>query len=267
MTRVDGAGLLDPHDVETAVRQKPTRAVICQHASNVTGAIQPIADLADIAHDNGSVMLVDGAQGAGHLPVDIAKLGADAYATSGHKGLLGPQGIGLLYLSPAIDPQPLIEGGTGSGDSESERMPARRPERFEAGTMNVPGIVGLGAATRWLLEHGAEQRATERRLVERLHAGLSALPGITVLGPSVGVERVPVLTFVHERIDADHIALRLDHGYGIATRAGLHCAPWAHEAAGTLDRGAVRMGVGYGNTDEHITAALDALAEIIAGAT
>jgi cysteine desulfurase family protein len=265
VVQADATGFVDPHDVEIAVRQAPTRAVVCQHASNLTGTIQPIADLADIAHENGAVMLVDGAQGAGHIPVDVAQLGVDAYAAAGHKGLLGPQGIGLLYLSPTLDPTPLIEGGSGSGDSISPRMPAERPERFEAGTLNMPGIVGLGAAARWHLEHGAEQRATERRLAERLHAGLASLPGVTVLGPPVGVERVPVLSFTHEHLDADRIALQLDRTYGIATRAGLHCAPWAHETAGTLEMGAVRMGVGFGNTDDHITAALEALAAIIGG--
>jgi len=259
----DGAGFIDPDDVEAIVRVAPTRAVVCQHANNITGTIQPVADLADIAHENGALMLVDGAQGAGHLSIDLAKLGADAYATSGHKGLLGPQGIGLLYLSPDIDPRPLIEGGSGSGDSQLKRMPSDRPDRYEAGTLNTPGIVGLGAAARWHLANAVTQHAEEARLVKALHEGLAALNGIVVLGPPAEVMRVPVLAFVHESLDADAISFELDRRFGIATRAGLHCSPWSHDAIGTLSCGAVRMGVGFGNTEAQVAGAIEAVANII----
>ena len=260
----DDTGFVDPDNVEAAVRVAPTRAVICQHANNITGTIQAIADLADIAHENGALLLVDGAQGAGHLRLDLGMLGADAYATSGHKGLLGPQGIGLLYLSPKIDPRPLIEGGSGSGDSQSPRMPVDRPDRYEAGTINTPGIVGLGAAARWHLEHGATQHARESRLIRMLHDGLAELDGLTVLGPPAQVERVPVLAFSHDRVDADVLSFELDKRFGIATRAGLHCSPWSHETVGTLQHGAVRMGVGFGNTDAQIIEAVEAVASVTA---
>lgn len=259
----DAAGFIHPDDVEAAVKAAPTRAVVCQHASNLTGTIQAIGDLADIAHDNGALMLVDGAQAGGHLDVDLGTLGVDAYAVSGHKGLLGPQGIGLLYLSASLEPQPLVEGGTGAGHSELPRMPLERPDRYEAGTLNVPGIVGLGAAALWHREHGAVQRETEARLARDLHEGLSAIPGITVLGPPAGLERVPVVAFVHERAEADHIAFELDRCFGIASRAGLHCTPWAHRSAGTFERGAVRLGLGYGNTDEHVETAVRAVEKIV----
>jgi len=259
----DDDGFIDPDDIEAGVRSGRTRAVVCQHASNVAGTIQPVADLTDIAHENGALMLVDGAQAAGHLDVDLSALGVDAYAVSGHKGLLGPQGIGLLYLSPSIDPRPLIEGGSGSGDSRSPRMPADRPDRYEAGTMNTPGIVGLGAAARWHLAHGILQQAEERRLVRLLHQGLIAVPGIRVLGPPHDADRVPVLAFVHETVDADAIAFELDRRFGIATRAGLHCSPWSHDSLGTSSHGAVRMGVGFGVTDEHVAGALEAVANIV----
>ncbi len=260
----DDTGFVEPDDVEAAVRIAPTRAVVCQHANNVTGTIQAIADLSDIAHENGALMLVDGAQGAGHLDVDVVALGVDAYATSGHKGLLGPQGIGLLYLSPDIDPAPLIEGGSGSGDSELPRMPLDRPDRYEAGTLNTPGIVGMGAAVAWHLTHGPDQHAEEQRLVRALHEGLAAIEGITVLGPPAAVERVPVLSFVHTSAGADTVSFELDKRYGIATRSGLHCSPWSHESAGTLATGSVRMGIGYGNTDADVAEALAAVAEIVA---
>lgn len=259
----DPTGFVDPDDVERAVAAAPTRAVVCQHASNLTGTIQPIADLADIAHEYGALMLVDGAQGAGHLAVDLAVLGVDAYAVSGHKGMLGPQGIGLLYLSASAQPDPLLEGGTGSGHSELPRMPTERPDRYEAGTLNTPGAVALGEAARWHMEHGEEQRAEERRLAALLHEGLAAIPGVTVLGPPPGVERVPVVSMYHETVEADRIVFGLDRGYGIACRAGLHCAPWAHGTVGTLERGAVRFGVGYGSTAVHVEEAVRAVAEVL----
>lgn len=259
--RADSAGVVDPDEVEALVRRKPTRAVICQHASNVTGAVQPIVDLADVAHDADALLLVDGAQAAGHLPVDLSTLGADAWATSGHKGLLGPQGIGLLYLAPHLEAAELVEGGTGSGASELPHQPQVRPDRYEAGTPNTPGIAGLGAAARWQMEHGEAQRAEERRLVRRLHHGLLEVPSLQVLGPEPDEPRVPVLSVTHERIDADQLAFMLDKRYGIATRAGLHCAPWAHETLGTLETGALRFGVGHGVTEADIDLAIEAMQE------
>ena len=262
VVKADPVGLVDPDDIERAVREAPTRAVVCQHASNVTGTVQLIGDLADIAHEHGAVMLVDGAQGAGHLEIDIAALGVDAYATSGHKGMLGPQGIGLLYLAPDLDVDTQVEGGTGGSGSESTDMPAERPERYESGTANTPGIAGLGAAAAFIAADGAAQRSREGQLVTRLHEGILELGGFRVLGPPPGAPRVPVVSAVHESLDADRIAFALDRTYGIAVRAGLHCAPWAHETVGSLATGAVRFGVGWGNTEEHVDLAVRALGEM-----
>lgn len=258
----DDSGVVDADEVEALVRKAPTRAVVCQHAGNLTGAIQPVVDLADVAHAHGALLLVDGAQAAGHLPVDLSRLGADAWASSGHKGFLGPQGVGVLYLAPECEPQELIAGGTGAGQSEEPLQPHIRPDRYEAGTPNTPGILGLGAAVGWLAEHAEEQRAEERRLAKRLHEGLLEIEGFRVLGPEPDEPRVPIVAAVHERIEVDRIAFALDRRYGIAVRGGLHCAPWAHEALGTLESGALRFGIGYGNTSEHIDAALRALSEI-----
>ncbi len=259
----DATGYVDPDDIERAVRAAPTRAVVCMHASNVCGTIQPVGDMADIAHENGAIMLVDGAQAAGHLEVDIPALGADAYAVSGHKGMLGPQGIGLLYLSPDLDVDTLVEGGTGGGSSAIAAMPAERPDRYEAGTHNVPGALGLGAAAAYLLAKGQEIRAEEMRLVRLLRDGLEAIRDVHVLGPGSGVERTPVVSFVHESIEGDRIAFELDRRYGIACRSGLHCAPWAHDSLGTLVSGAVRFGVGFGNTHDDISLLLEGLAEVV----
>lgn len=260
--QADETGTVDIDEVERAVAAAPTRAVVCQHASNLTGAIQPVADLADVAHAHGALMLVDGAQAGGHVEVDLATLGADAWACSGHKGMLGPQGIGVLYLAPTVDPVPLVLGGTGGGSSEETGAPALRPERYEAGTPNTPGIAGLGAAARYLRVHAAEQRQLERGLVRTLHEGVLGIGGFRVLGPEPGEHRVPILAITHEHIDADRLAFALDRRFGIAARAGLHCAPWAHRTVGTIDTGALRFGIGFCNTETDIARALDALTEL-----
>lgn len=256
-------GLVDPADVEAVVGELPTRAVVCQHASNVTGTIQPIADLSEIAHENGALMLVDGAQGVGHLDVDLVALGVDAYAASGHKALLGPQGVGVLYVQPGLDVQELMQGGTGGGSSESDEHPSSRPERFEAGTPNTPGIAGLGAGARLLLEHGEQWRAEERRLYHVLKAGLAGLPGVTVYGPALDEPSVPVVAITSDRLDPDRIASALDSRACVAVRSGLHCAPWAHRTLGTLATGAVRLSVGYATTEGDVERALAALAELL----
>lgn len=259
----DATGLVDADAVEAAVRQRPTRVVVCQHASNVSGTIQPVGDIVDVAHAAGAVAVIDGAQAAGHLRVDLRALGADVYAASGHKGLLGPQGVGLLHLAPGCEPRELMQGGTGGGSSELPTQPTARPDRYEAGTPNTPGIAGLGAAARLLAVEGDAQRDLERGLVRRLHEGVLDLGGFRVLGPPPGEERVPVLSVVHRSVGADQIAFVLDRRFGIAVRAGLHCAPAAHRTLGTLDTGAVRFGIGWGNTAEHVGLALEALAEAV----
>ena len=264
IVQADATGTVHAGDVEHAVRAHATRAVICQHASNVTGAIQPIGDIADIAHENGALMLVDGAQAAGHMNVDLAALDVDAYAVSGHKGLLGPQGVGLLYLRPGLDVAELLQGGTGGGSSEEESQPQGRPERYEAGTPNTPGIAGLGAGARLWLAHGEEWRAQEQRIFRGLKEGMSAIPGVTVFGPASDEPCVPTLSLVSDRMDCDRIAFLLDRRYGIAVRSGLHCAPWAHRTIGTLETGAVRFGVGYGSTSDDVAAAIAALTELLA---
>lgn len=263
----DEAGHVDPDAVEALVAAAPTRAVVCQHASNVTGTIQPVADLADIAHERGALMLVDGAQAGGHVPVDLATLGADAWACSGHKGLLGPQGIGVLYLAPGCEPAELIVGGTGQGESEHPIGPRVRPDRYEVGTPNVPGIVGLGAAARWLAENADAQREREDALTRRLHEGIAAIGGFRVLGPALGEPRIPVVSVIHESVASDRLAHALDKRYGVAVRSGLHCAPWAHNMLGTTELGALRMSIGVGIAEADIDLTLSALAELTSEST
>ena len=258
----DASGYVDSDTIARAVAEGPTRAVVCQHASNVTGTIQPIADIIDVAHEAGALAIVDGAQAGGHLEVDLSALGADAYAVSGHKGLLGPQGVGLLYLAPDLEVEELMQGGTGAGASEKPEQPRTRPDRYEAGTPNTPGIAGLGAAARLLSERGPELRADEQRLTRRLHEGVLEIGGYRVLGPPPDEPRVPLIAITHECVDSDQLAFGLDRRYGIAVRAGLHCAPAAHGATGTLDTGAVRFGLGWGTTDAAVDLALEALREL-----
>lgn len=254
----DSSGLVDPEDVERAVMAAATRAVICQHASNVTGTLQFVGDLADIAHEHDALMLVDGAQAIGHVPVDVMALGVDAYAVPGHKALLGPPGIGLLWLSERAAPNPLVLGGTGGGSSELEAMPARRPERYEAGTANVPAALGLAAG---IGVRSSDVSAAEREseLALRVLEGLAAIPEVRVLGPVSGVPRVPVVSFVHDRIEADRLAFELDRRWGVACRAGLHCAPWAHKTLGTLETGVLRLSVGCSTTDADVDVLFEAL--------
>jgi cysteine desulfurase family protein len=256
------AGLVEPSAIKQAINAEPTRAIVCQHAGNLTGAIQPVAEIAEIAHAAGVLLIVDGAQAGGHLPIDLGALGADAWACSGHKGLLGPQGLGVLYLAPGCDPEPLVLGGTGGGSSAEATMPRERPDRYEAGTPNTPGIAGLGAAIRFLVEHAEDIRATEQRLAAKLHEGILGIRGFRVLGPEPGVPRVPIVAAVHESLDSASLASALDERWGIAVRAGLHCAPWAHASMGTLQTGALRFGLGFGTTGSDVDLAVSALEEL-----
>lgn len=262
IVEADESGVVDADRVESMAKQAPLTAIVCQHAGNVTGAIQPIGDLADIAHAHGARLLVDGAQAGGHLDIDLARLCVDAWACSGHKGLLGPQGVGLMYLAPDFQPDELVAGGTGGAASEEPVQPRTRPDRYEAGTPNTPGIVGLAAAVRFLADHAQDQRLVERHLTRRLHEGLLGM-GLRVLGPDPDEQRVPIVAAVHPSISSDRIAFALDRTHSIAVRAGLHCAPWAHRTLGTLATGALRFGIGWGNTEQDIDTALAAMEQTL----
>jgi cysteine desulfurase/selenocysteine lyase len=254
-------GSIDPHAVAAAIDSR-TRLVVVTHASNVVGTTTPIAEIISLAHDRGVPVLVDAAQTAGSVPIDVAELKVDLLACPGHKGLYGPQGTGFLYIAPHLDPEPILFGGTGSR-SDLEAMPDFAPDRYEAGTQNTPGIAGLGAGVEFLLRYGVEQvRAQEIPLLRRLMDGLAAIDGVTLYGSRDAARKTGVVLFTLDGIDPAEIGDRLDAEFGIAVRVGLHCAPQAHRTLGTFPIGGVRMSPGFFNTVEEIDQTVEAVCRI-----
>ena len=266
VTRVaaDAAGRVDPEDIRRAIRPE-TRLVALLHASNVTGTIQPVEEVAEIAHAAGALFLVDAAQTAGHFPIDLRALPADVLACAGHKGLLGPLGTGLLYIRPGVEEQlrSLRQGGTGS-QSENDRQPAYLPDKYESGNHNAPALCGLEAALSFLLDRTVEAiHEHESRLTRRLLQELAAIPGVQVYGPAPDQRRVGVVSFTLDGFEPQDLATILDESFGIQARAGLHCAPGAHRAIGTFDQGGtVRFSTSVFNTDADIEAAVAAMRSI-----
>ncbi|HEY3366779.1 MAG TPA: aminotransferase class V-fold PLP-dependent enzyme [Symbiobacteriaceae bacterium] len=259
---VSADGLLDPAAVKAALRPE-TRLIAVAHGSNVTGALQPVADLGEIARQAGVMLLVDAAQTAGTQPIAAGRLGIHLLAAPGHKGLLGPQGTGVLLVDPAVELRPIREGGTGF-HSGAEAQPAVFPEGFESGTLNVPGIAGLTAGVAHLLAVGVEQVAAhERALVADLVTGLSEIPGVVVYGPRDALARCGVVCFSVSTLDPAELEERLDEEFCVIGRAGLHCNPGAHIALGTYERGgAMRLSPGLFNTAADVARAVEAVRDI-----
>jgi cysteine desulfurase family protein len=259
--KCDIKGLLAPEDITKAIKEN-TRLIILTHASNVTGTIQPVCEVGKIARKRGITFLIDACQTAGVLPIDLESMPVDMLAASGHKGLLGPQGTGILYIRPGIDLAPLKEGGTGGGPSDDEQ-PQALPDRFEAGTMNTPGIAGLGAGAAFLLEQTVESlRQKEMLLYKQLLEGLSAIEGLTLYGTDDPDKRVSLLSFNIETLDPSLVSFRLDEEFDILCRSGLHCAPDAHRTLGTFPEGTVRLSPGFYNSPDDIDKAIDAIRQI-----
>lgn len=260
----DRSGLLDPREVAAALRAD-TRLIVLSHCSNVTGTIQPVEEIASLAARAGVPLLVDAAQSAGLLPIDVRDSGIAILAGPGHKGLLGPQGTGFLYLAEGLDPEPLVVGGTGGFSSDPEQ-PAEMPSRYESGTLNLPGIAGLKAGAEFVLETGIPAiRKREAELVGRLLHGLAPLPGVTLFGPPPGMERGGIVSFTVEGMDPAMIGFTLDREYDICVRTGLHCAPDAHRTIGSYPVGTVRVSPGYFTTEDEIEAFLRAMVKIVRG--
>jgi len=250
-------GVPTAEEIAARVAEAPTALVVLTHASNVSGAVLPVGEAARAVAP--VPIVVDAAQTAGSLQVDFRALGVAALACSGHKGLLGPSGIGLLMLAPDFQIEPLVRGGTGSR-SESEEMPEFLPDRLEAGTPNGPGAAGLGAACRWLKERTVEAVAErESLLVRRLAHALSEVPGVELRGWADDHAHIGLLSFTVDGADSGELAAWLDRERGIMLRAGLHCAPAAHRRLGTFADGTLRVGIGPFNTEADIDALVDAL--------
>ncbi|RCX15578.1 cysteine desulfurase family protein [Fontibacillus phaseoli] len=240
-----------------------TKLAVCAHSSNLLGSLLPIDEISRIAHEHEALLLVDAAQSAGGYPIDIQSMGIDLLAFPGHKGLLGPQGTGGLYIHPNVDLEPLHHGGTGS-QSEALEMPQVRPDRYEAGTLNAVGIAGLGAGIKHVMELGVERIYNhEWLLTQQLMAHLGEMPGISLLGPELGNPRTGIVAFTVHNFDASDVAFQLDRKFGIAVRAGYHCTPLGHITAGTTAGGAVRASVGFTTTTKDIEALVSAIQFII----
>jgi cysteine desulfurase family protein len=252
-------GALDLGDLAQALEAGPTRLVVMTHASNVSGTVLPARDAARLAHDHGALFLLDAAQTAGVLPIDVREMGLDLLAFPGHKGLLGPTGTGGLYVAPHVRLAPMRQGGTGTR-SEEERQPEDMPEALESGTVNTVGIAGLGAALRHLMERGvANIAAHEAALTARLLAGLKEIPGLRIHGTADHRRQVATVSLTLEGWEPVDMGAVLDSSFGIAVRPGLHCAPAAHRTLGTYPRGTVRLSPGCFTSDEDVDRALAAL--------
>ena len=265
LTRIkaDAGGTVEPDAIRGAIQPK-TRLIAMTHASNVLGTVQPVADIGRIARERDLLFLVDAAQSAGVIPVDVRAMHIDLLALPGHKSLFGPTGTGALYVGPRAPVRAWREGGTG-GDSSSETQPREFPYFLEGGTPNVLGVAGLAAGLRYVQEKGlAAIHSHEVELTERLWRRLNELKGFRVLGHRDHSRRVGTLSFWTDSLPAAEIGGILDSHFDIAIRPGLHCAPYIHRSAGTFPDGAVRVSPGAFNTTEEIDELARALAEIAA---
>ena len=256
----DGS-LKDPGLVKTAIKSN-TKLVVMIHASNVSGAILPIGEIGKICAENGVPLLVDAAQTAGAFPIDAEADKIDLLAFTGHKSLLGPQGTGGLYIREGIELEPLKEGGTG-GDSILETQPDMLPDRYEAGTPNAAGLAGLRAGVKFILSEGIQNiRKRESELTAYLLDRLGELDAVQIYGPQDPEKQVGVVSINIANYQPEEVGYVLDEVYGIMVRTGLHCAPCAHRTMGTIERGTLRISLGYFNTEAEIDHTVQALKQI-----
>jgi len=254
-------GALSIADLERALTRE-TRLLAITHASNVHGVIQPLHEWGLFAREHGLTFLVDAAQTAGVLPIDVQKDHIDLLAFPGHKSLLGPMGTGGLYIGPGVEMDSLREGGTGFA-SEEEEQPLALPYRHESGTANAPGIAGLGAGIKYLFDQGMDAiRQHEERLIQRLIAGLKDIPGVDLYHSKDGAAQASVVSFNLEGWEPGELGVTLDQAFDIQVRSGLHCAPSTHRVLDTFPKGTVRVSVGCFNTEEDIDYTLNTLEQV-----
>ena len=273
----DACGFTDAMSLEKSI-MTDTRAVVMTHASNINGAVQPVADIGRLCRERDILFIVDAAQTAGVLDIDMEEMCIDVLCFTGHKGLMGPQGTGGFCIGRRAEGliDTVLEGGTGSA-SHLETMPDILPDRYEPGTLNLPGIYGLSAGLDFIAKTGTITiRERERALCERFIKGIKDIPGVGIVGRNtddqvcngVGVEAkdpdkyVAVVSLVFDGIDAARAAYVLEDEFGIMTRVGLHCAPAAHKSLGTFPEGTVRFSFGYFNTEEEIDYGIEAIGKL-----
>ena len=257
----DKAGNVRYEDFEQEIRPN-TRAIVTTHGSNLTGNLLDIGRLGGIAKKYGLLYIVDASQTAGVFDIDVQQMHIDILCFTGHKGLLGPQGTGGLYVRDGVEVRPLLSGGSGV-QTYLRSHPAQMPTALEAGTLNGHGIAGLGAAVRHILDTGMETiRQKEQALMWEFYTQVRQIPGITVYGDFSTQNRCPIVTLNVRDYDSGEVSDALASEYGIATRPGAHCAPLMHKALGTVEQGAVRFSFSHYNTEEEINFAVSALREL-----
>lgn len=260
----DSCGNVSPSSIAAAIHPN-TRLIVLSSASNVTGTILPCKEVGGIAAEKGILFLVDAAQGAGVLDLDIEAMNISLLAFPGHKGLMGPQGTGGLYVAPGVEIRPILYGGTGSRSFETIH-PDFMPDVLEAGTLNAPGIAGLGAGIQWLMEVGPEKiREKKKLLLEAFFEAMDNVPSVRIYSERDTGKNSGIISFIIPGMDSSDIGNILDKKYGIAVRSGFHCAPLAHEALGTMKTGLVRISPGYFNTIQDMEYAAMAIRQIAGG--
>ncbi len=257
----DRLGRINYEDFHQEIREN-TKAIVCTHGSNLTGNLIDIRRVGQIAAKRGLLLIVDASQTAGVFPIDVQEMHIDILCFTGHKGLLGPQGTGGLYVRPGLAVRPFKSGGSGV-QTYSKSHPAEMPTALEAGTLNGHGIAGLSAAADYLLETGIDAvRIREQELMDRFYKGVRDIPGVTVYGDFTSMERCAIVTLNIGDYDSSEVSDELLMTYGISTRSGGHCAPLMHQALGTAEQGAVRFSFSHYNTEEEVDIAIRAVREL-----
>ncbi|WP_101773891.1 aminotransferase class V-fold PLP-dependent enzyme [Peptostreptococcus faecalis] len=259
--QADTEGFVNPKDIESSIKENTT-LIVTTHASNVVGTLVDIKEIGEIAKKHNIKYLIDASQSAGIYDIDVKAINANMIALPGHKGLLGPQGTGILYVEDEIRLRSQREGGTGS-QSEEIVQPDLYPDKYESGTHNTPGIVGLGAGVEFILSTGIDKiREHEEYLSQYMIDEFLKIPGVKLYGPKDSKKRAAVIAININDVDSGEISFRLNSEFDIATRSGIHCAPLAHKSIGTLEQGAVRFSLGFFNTKEDVDKAIEALKKI-----
>lgn len=257
----DKRGCICYEDFEKEIRDN-TKAIICTHGSNLTGNLVDIRRVGEIAHKHGLLFIVDASQTAGVFPINVKEMQIDVLCFTGHKGLLGPQGTGGMYVREGLTVRPLKSGGSGV-QTYSKTHPKEMPTALEAGTLNGHGIAGLHAAVEYIEKTGMENiRQKEQMLMKQFYEGVRDIPGITIYGDFTSYDRCPIVTLNIGDYDSSEVSDELLMTYDISTRSGGHCAPLMHTALGTVEQGAVRFSFSHFNTEEEIKAAIRAVQEL-----